>query len=149
MRRLAVTLLALLAAACGGGGGDHPARPATGDKAGYVAAMRRYSAETARATGLLDRHLSRPQLQAALRDVADARTGMQHLRPPAEVREAHREYATAFAFSTGRLTAALQAELAGRHVRVARIEREDLPVQYRSDFNRALLVFGETGYAIR
>ena len=67
MRRLAVTLLALVPAGCGGGGGGHPARPAT-------------SGDTARAR---------------------------------------------------------------------RIEGEDLPVQYRSDFNRALLVFGEKGYAIR
>jgi hypothetical protein len=147
MRRLAVTLLAMTAAACGGGG--HPAKPPAIGKAAYVAAMRRYGGEAAQATALLDGRASRAQLQAALGAVADARTGMQRLRPPAEVAAAHRAYAAAFAFSTGRLTAALEAKLAGAGPRARRIEREDLPARYRSDFNRALILFGEKGYAIR
>jgi hypothetical protein len=165
MRRLAVTLaVAALAAGCGGE--RHAARPAasrTGarpaatatpsatpaGKAAYVAAMRGYGAAAARATALLDRHPTPAQLRAALRSVATARTGMARLQPPAEVRQAHRDYATAFGYSTGRLLAALRAELAGATGRARRIEAEDLPRAMRSRFNRALIVFGERRYAIR
>jgi hypothetical protein len=157
MRRLAALIVAAaLLAGCGDTRrpqapppAKSPAQSATPGKAAYVAAMRRYGMAAARATALLDRHPSSTQLRGALRAVRDARTGMQGLQPPPEVRQAHRDYAAAFAFSTGRLTAALRAELAGQAGRARRIEREDLPDAVRSRFNRALIVFGSKRYAIR
>jgi hypothetical protein len=159
MRRLAAWIAVVLLAAGCGGTHHRPtpspspaprasAPPAPAGKSAYVAAMRRYGAAAAAATALLDRRPSHAQLLHALRAVRAARWGMQHLRPPAEVRQAHRDYTAAFTFSTRRLTAALRAELAGDGQRARRIEREDLPESVRSRFNRALIAFGEKRYAI-
>jgi hypothetical protein len=143
------TFAALLVFAAGCGGGSAANTAAGPSKARYEAAMRGYGAAAARATALLDRHPSHAQLLAALRAVEGARSGMLRLRAPAAVRAIHREYAAAFAYATGRLSAALRAELADDQRAARRIEREDLPPGVRSRFNHALLVFGERGYAIR